>query len=180
MINTSIRGMTASGYILDDVSFYPGNFRLQYLTDPWPSHNFRGYDGGNLTGSHAFEFKTTQAKHKSFYVPTTRHKQISEELNEPEVLTIPEKYFGPNYKTLLNFWIYWDSLSLDKRCCYQDLLNSLSGSIWCQAYCEARISSGKVMNCTVSLLCWEMEIAGMHIILDEGKPLTFIPLLEKL
>lgn len=169
--------MTASGYILDDVSFYPGNFRLQYYTDPLPSHNFRGYDGGNLTGSHVFEFKTTQV-----YLPTARHKQISEELNDPEVLTSPEKYFGPNYKTLINFWIYWDSLSLTQRCDYQDLLNSLSYNIWNQAYHEARRSSEKVENCAVSLLCWEMEMemVGMHIILDEGKPLTFIPLLENL
>jgi hypothetical protein len=149
-------------------------------TDFPPSRNFRGYNGGNFTGSYVFEFKTNPVKSKDLYLPTTRHKQISEQLNYPEVLTIPEKYFGPNYKPLLNFWIYWDSLSSTQRYDYQDLINNLSDYIWHKAYYEARRSSEKVMNCAVSLLCWEMEIVGMHEILEEGKSLTFIPLLENL
>jgi hypothetical protein len=74
-------------------------------TDSPPSRNFRDYNGGNLTGSYAFEFKTNPVKSKDLYLPTTRHKQISEQLNDPRVLTIPEKYFGPNYKPLLNIGI---------------------------------------------------------------------------
>jgi hypothetical protein len=149
-------------------------------TDSPPSRNFRDYNGGNLTGSYAFEFKTNPVKSKDLYLPTTRHKQISEQLNDPRVLTIPEKYFGPNYKPLLNFWIYWDSLSSIQRCDYQDLIKNLGDSIWPKAYYEARRSSEKVMNCAVSLHCWELEIVGMNKIIEEGKSLTFIPLLENL
>jgi hypothetical protein len=32
--------------------------------------------------------------------------QVCNRFNEPEILTNPEKYFGPNYKILINYWIY--------------------------------------------------------------------------
>jgi hypothetical protein len=31
--------------------------------------------------------------------------------DNPEILTNPEEYFGPNYKILLNLWIYWETLT---------------------------------------------------------------------
>ncbi len=43
------------------------------------------------------------------------HKKISERLNQPDALTNPEKYFGPNYQDVLNFWIYVDSLSVEEK-----------------------------------------------------------------
>jgi hypothetical protein len=39
------------------------------------------------------------------------HQTFSERLNNPDVLKNPEKYLGPNYQDVLNFWIYLDSLS---------------------------------------------------------------------
>jgi len=32
----------------------------------------------------------------------------------PDVLTEPEKYLGPNYKTVLNFWSFMDTLNGDQ------------------------------------------------------------------
>jgi hypothetical protein len=39
------------------------------------------------------------------------HKRFSERLYQPDALTDPEKYLGPNWKDVLNFWIYVDTLS---------------------------------------------------------------------
>jgi hypothetical protein len=39
------------------------------------------------------------------------HQRFSERLKQPDALTNPEKYLGPNYKDVLNFWIYVDGLS---------------------------------------------------------------------
>jgi hypothetical protein len=39
------------------------------------------------------------------------HQNFSQRLNQPDALTDPEKYLGPNWKDVLNFWIYLDSLS---------------------------------------------------------------------
>jgi hypothetical protein len=39
------------------------------------------------------------------------HKRFSERLEQPDVLTNPEKYLGLNYQDVLNFWIYLDTFS---------------------------------------------------------------------
>jgi hypothetical protein len=39
------------------------------------------------------------------------YQKFSEVLNKPDVLTDPEKYLGPNWKQVLNFWNYADELS---------------------------------------------------------------------
>jgi hypothetical protein len=36
---------------------------------------------------------------------TRRHNDLSKFQGTTEVLTNPEKYFGPNYKILINYWI---------------------------------------------------------------------------
>jgi hypothetical protein len=43
------------------------------------------------------------------------HQNFSQRLNQPDALTDPEKYLGPNWKDVLNFWIYLDSLSEHER-----------------------------------------------------------------
>ncbi len=43
------------------------------------------------------------------------HKRFSERLYQPDALTDPEKYLGPNWEDVLNFWIYVDSLSKQER-----------------------------------------------------------------
>jgi hypothetical protein len=39
------------------------------------------------------------------------HQKFSKYLKQPDALTDPEKYLGPNYQDVLNFWIYLDTLS---------------------------------------------------------------------
>jgi hypothetical protein len=44
------------------------------------------------------------------------HQAFSNYLKQPEALTDPEKYLGPKWEDVLNFWIYLDTLSnLEKR-----------------------------------------------------------------
>jgi hypothetical protein len=43
------------------------------------------------------------------------HKLFSNYLKQPDALKNPEKYLGPNYKDVLNFWIYLDTLSKQER-----------------------------------------------------------------
>jgi hypothetical protein len=43
------------------------------------------------------------------------HQNFSQRLNQPEALTNPEKYLGPNWKDVLNFWIYLDTLSDEEK-----------------------------------------------------------------
>jgi hypothetical protein len=43
------------------------------------------------------------------------HQAFSELLEQPDVLTNPEKYLGLNYQDVLNFWIYVEGLSEQER-----------------------------------------------------------------
>jgi hypothetical protein len=43
------------------------------------------------------------------------HQKFSKRLNKPEALTHPANYLGPNYKDVLNFWIYLDTLSDEEK-----------------------------------------------------------------
>ena len=41
------------------------------------------------------------------------HQNFSNYLPNPEALTKPQDFLGPNYQTVLNFWWYMDSLTED-------------------------------------------------------------------
>jgi hypothetical protein len=43
------------------------------------------------------------------------HQAFSELLEQPDALTNPAKYLGPNYQDVLNFWIYVDSLNDEEK-----------------------------------------------------------------
>jgi hypothetical protein len=43
------------------------------------------------------------------------HKSLSDYLNNPEVLTNPEPYLGPNYQAVLRFWSYFESLTDEQK-----------------------------------------------------------------
>jgi hypothetical protein len=43
---------------------------------------------------------------------STAHLLLAKDF--PDVLTEPEKYLGPNYKTVLNFWSFMDTLNEDQ------------------------------------------------------------------
>jgi hypothetical protein len=39
------------------------------------------------------------------------HQRLSNRLNNPEVLTNPEPFLGPNWETVLRWWLYYESLT---------------------------------------------------------------------
>ena len=39
------------------------------------------------------------------------HEEFAEHLNNPRVIYKPEKFLGPNWKDVLNFWLFLDTLS---------------------------------------------------------------------
>ncbi len=38
-------------------------------------------------------------------------QRLSEQLNNPEVLTNPEPFLGPNWETVIRWWLYEESLT---------------------------------------------------------------------
>jgi hypothetical protein len=42
---------------------------------------------------------------------STTHKRFADHLDDQTTLEYPERFLGPNWKDVLNFWIYLDTLS---------------------------------------------------------------------
>lgn len=62
------------------------------------------------------------------------HRRIIEYEYNPEIIDDPEKYFGPNYKILLNFWIYLERIGPEKLKKYQDYLMRMGTNEWTLGY----------------------------------------------
>ena len=43
------------------------------------------------------------------------HQRLSDHINNPEVLTNPEPFLGPNWETVLRWWLYYESLTREQR-----------------------------------------------------------------
>jgi hypothetical protein len=111
-----------------------------------------------------------------------RHQEIASWICEPEVLTNPENYFGPNYKTILNFWIYWWGLTKEQRYeCWLNYLNTdFSFRTSSEHYSELLARQVADRRIVDHLRGYECEILVAHKILESGKSLVFLPLLENL
>ena len=116
------------------------------------------------------------------------HKLLSEHLNNPEVLTNPEEFLGPNFEAVLNFWLSLDELSEDQwktiEGRYEDFYNNQE-SEWLKARDEAYEASDETIgsnfaNYAADAACVvygyyyaTRELIGMHKILEQEKPLPF-------
>ena len=119
------------------------------------------------------------------------HKHFSERLSEPRVLTNPEEFLGPNYKAVLNFWMILEELPEEQWvafwCLYWDFYDN-QPSEWDKARYEAIKASEEAIgwefaedaSYAASGVCGHSfatrELIGMHLILDQQKPLTFFPM----
>jgi hypothetical protein len=45
---------------------------------------------------------------------STTHQRFADLLNDQTALEYPERFLGPNWKDVLNFWLYLDTLSDEK------------------------------------------------------------------
>ena len=134
------------------------------------------------------------------------HQKFSTELQNPESLTNPQDFLGPNYETVINFWLYMDSLTetqwkeVARR---YDALDS-----------DARFAAGAAVSYAAGAAAWSAvsyaagyaasyaagyaaeyaagsaaryaawdatwELMGIHTLLNDGKTLLFVPLFNDL
>jgi hypothetical protein len=116
--------------------------------------------------------------HKWFASQLNRYHII----NEQDVLNNPENYLGPNYKELLNYWFYWDSLSKEQRNVYQNRKNSLDTQTWYYSSSIAielakEVIDPRFVNC---LYLIEWELISSHLYIERGIPFTYLPLIFNL
>ena len=123
------------------------------------------------------------------------HQRFSERLHNHRVLTNPEEFLGPNYKAVLNFWLSIDDLSKDQ---WEVIVGRYRNfydyhwSEWCKAVDEAWDASREAIRdeFAINSACavWGVyygfsgayyatrELIGMHLILEQNKPLKFFPM----
>jgi hypothetical protein len=107
-----------------------------------------------------------------------RHEYVSRMIGNPEVLSQPEKFFGPNYKTLLNFWIYWESLTGNQK--YTYFLKPIPADSFSHLSLHSRLITDVINITDYAFYCIELEIIGAHNIINSSDRLIFLPLLENL
>jgi hypothetical protein len=127
------------------------------------------------------------------------HQRFSYRLKEPRALTNPEDFLGPNWEDVINFWFYIDTLSEEEKRNINKSYGSLDHIVRSPSYVAAHDAAKEVVgkrvkivsyNCASKqfdeiLLYWPVigyatwELIGSHKLLEQGKPLTFLPLCIK-
>jgi hypothetical protein len=116
--------------------------------------------------------------HKGFASDLNRFYNI----NKQDVLDNLENYLGPNYKEVLNFWLYWDSLSDEKWNVYWDRVDSLDDETLTKARSIAIELVKEVIDPRFVdyLYPIEWELIAAHLYIERGIPFTFLPLIFNL
>jgi hypothetical protein len=81
------------------------------------------------------------------------HQNFSNYLRQPEALTNPEKYLGPNYQDVLDFWFYIEGLSDEERKEMSDRYQALDDNVRFSAWNAARHAADAVVG-------WEFRSAA--------------------
>ena len=100
------------------------------------------------------------------------HQNFSTKLQNPEVLTNPQDFLGPNYETVINFWLYMDNLTKDQ---WKEVARRWSAA-WSAAWYAAGSAAGDAAWSAARYATY--ELIGMHTLLNDGKDLLFVPLFD--
>jgi hypothetical protein len=112
------------------------------------------------------------------------HLCFAYKLNNPRALENPEEFLGPNWKDVLNFWFYSDTLSVDLKRKANVLYWSDGQNVPRYLAWDVAIETVGQSNSSYVLEASELyyvgyttlELIGAHKILEQGKSLTFVPL----
>jgi hypothetical protein len=122
------------------------------------------------------------------------HQKFSEHLKNPDVLTDPGKYLGPNWEDVLNFWIYIETLSDKEKEAIADRFLNLDDDVRNSAFFVAEDVATEIVGEEFRYLAWHAaydvtewtifgwatyELISHHKILEQNKTLTFLPLTIK-
>jgi hypothetical protein len=126
------------------------------------------------------------------------HQNFSNGLQNPEALTNPQNFLGPNYETVINFWWFIDGLTENqwnevarRYHALDDAARSAAGSAAGAAAMSAAMSAAgyaawNAARNAARNAAWNAagyatyELMGMHTLLDDGKDLLFVPLFNDL
>ena len=122
------------------------------------------------------------------------HQLFADNLGKPEALQNPQDFLGPNYATVLNFWIWLDTLTPEQWRTVEERYNAAWYAASSSAHDAAEYAACSTTSSTTSYAAfnaaWDAacytaalatyELIGSHILLEKGKTLFFVPMFEKL
>ena len=120
---------------------------------------------------------------------STTHQRFANRAHNQRALWHPDEFLGPNWKDVLNFWLYLDILSDEQFRIAGDLRRNLRCVNKAEnlAYEAARVTitagiSYDAQRSTPSITSGyaTRELIGAHEFLKQGKSLTFIPMFLEL
>lgn len=113
------------------------------------------------------------------------HQLFADYLGNQRVLSHPEEFLGTNWKEVINFWMYLDTLSyeqldiVDSQYCAYDLADKISMLNLAESVANTTTTE-RIAYVSAMAGWWNRgatwELMGAHKILEQGKPLTFVPL----
>jgi hypothetical protein len=122
--------------------------------------------------------------YSSIHTSFAYNLNIQHNINKQDVLDNPEKYLGPNYREVLNYWFYVDSLSYEQRKkVYYSRIAKLSLKGRLEAFKIAKELASEIIDCKF-LDCFyyaifnycEFEIIAAKLYIKQGIPFTFLSL----
>lgn len=130
------------------------------------------------------------------------HQRLARFMREEEVIPNPEKYLGPNYLSVLNFWLYLETLSKEQLIKLSKLYSAIAYYERFKAVKQATILSEQSIPVGYVNTVWNagqiidysdnafnanycmgyatLEIIASHLFIEQVEPFTFIPMFEKL
>ena len=119
------------------------------------------------------------------------HQNFADLLNSQRALSHPDEFLGPNWKEVLNFWIYMDILSDEQYLTAIDQYFNLGAVVQKSAADLARSAALKtITDFTIPKAFWAArnhsgaafgyatyEIIGSHNLLETGHSLVFTDLI---
>jgi hypothetical protein len=119
------------------------------------------------------------------------HKKFAVSLNDQEILNRPEKYLGPNWEEVINFWLYLDILSKEQLRIVENRYMTLSDEECITASGRSRNVARDTTNyaydvseaafASVSNANWVAanateELIGLDKLLEQGHQPVFFPM----
>jgi hypothetical protein len=126
------------------------------------------------------------------------HQNLAQRAGTPDVYDNPEKYLGPNYASVLNFWWYLESLTSEqllelevkyssermrnnniyhRLAVYVQRILSLRNFLAVEDASRSHVRKiiGKFPNIPAPVT---LELIALQTILDKGEELIFVPMLS--
>jgi hypothetical protein len=116
-------------------------------------------------------------------------QSLSDNLENTEVLTNPEQFLGPNYQTVLRFWLYFESLTDEQENELIRRYDAIDDDTLNRAMALANKTAIEVIGRDNWRALWFVipfpttityELITMHLLFERGYSLTFVPLIKDL